>query len=177
MTPAQLSARLNALADELQGELAREVERVAETGKSMVIQRVSETGKDAKGAAFKPYTRQWELKKRGAVSTAKKEGKKKRAERRVATASADKPVGRYKGFVDFTFTGRMLSNIGLVEKKTEGARAVVRIGGRTDDTRLKMEGNETHRPHWMRLQPKEKTELRDQSSKRMGNWARSFLNG
>ena len=83
MTPAQLADRLTALADELQGALAREVETVAETGKAMVIQRVSKTGKDAKGASFKPYTRQWELKKRGAVSTATKEGKKKRAARRT----------------------------------------------------------------------------------------------
>ena len=44
MSPAQLASRLDALADELQGELVREVETVAETGKAMVIQRVSKTG-------------------------------------------------------------------------------------------------------------------------------------
>lgn len=171
MTPAQLSARLNAMADELQGEFTREVERVAETGKSMVIQRVSETGKDAKGAAFKPYTRQWELKKRGAVGTAKKEGKKKRAERRTAEATAEKPVGRYRGFVDFTFTGRMLTNIGLVEKSD----SKVVIGGRSDETKKKMEGNDTHRKGWFRLSDKEIATLKEQSGARMRDFAERFI--
>jgi hypothetical protein len=175
MTFPELSARFQALADELQGEIQREVETVAETGKAMVIQRVSETGKDAQGRAFEPYTRQWEQKKRGAVSTAKKEGAKKKAARKTAPASLDKPVGRYRGFVDFTFTGRMLSNIGLVEKKTEGARAVVRIGGRTDETRLKMEGNDKNRKGWFRLSEKEIQELRDQSAARFGRFIENFL--
>lgn len=171
MTPAQLSARLYALADELQGELVREVETVAETGKAMVIQRVSKTGKDAKGASFKPYTRQWELKKRGAVGTAKKEGKKKRAERRTAEATAEKPVGRYQGFVDFTFTGRMLTNIGLVEKSD----SKVVVGGSSDDTRLKMEGNNNNRPGWFRLSEKEIETLKAQSGERMAALAQNFL--
>lgn len=171
MTPAQLSARLYALADELQGELVREVETVAETGKAMVLQRVSETGKDSKGASFKPYTRQWELKKRGAVSTAKKEGANKRAARRTAEATAEKPVGRYRGFVDFTFTGRMLSNIGLVEKSD----SKVVIGGRTDDTRLKMEGNNNNRRGWFRLSEKEIATLKEQSAARMRGYVERFL--
>lgn len=171
MSPAQLASRLDALADEVQGEIQREVERVAKTGKAMVIQRVSETGKDAKGASFKPYTRQWELKKRGAVSTAKKEGKKKRAARRTAEATAEKPVGRYRGFVDFTFTGRMLTNIGLVEKSD----SKVVIGGRSEETKKKMEGNDTHRKGWFRLSDKEIATLKEQSGVRMRDFAERFL--
>lgn len=171
MSPAQLASRLDALADEVQGEIQREVERVAETGKAMVIQRVSETGKDSKGASFKPYTRQWELKKRGAVSTAKKEGKKKRAARRTAEATAEKPVGRYRGFVDFTFTGRMLTNIGLVEKSD----SKVVIGGRSEETKKKMEGNDTHRKGWFRLSDKEIATLKEQSGVRMRDFAERFL--
>lgn len=171
MSPAQLASRLDALADEVQGEIQREVERVAETGKAMVIQRVSETGKDAKGASFKPYTRQWELKKRGAVSTAKKEGAKKRAARRTAEATAEKPVGRYRGFVDFTFTGRMLTNIGLVEKSD----SKVVIGGLSEETKKKMEGNDTHRKGWFRLSDKEIATLKEQSGVRMRDFAERFL--
>ena len=171
MTPAQLADRLTALADELQGELVREVETVAETGKAMVIQRVSKTGKDAKGASFKPYTRQWELKKRGAVSTAKKGGAKKRAARRPAEATAEKPVGRYRGFVDFTFTGRMLTYIGLVEKSD----SKVVIGGRSEETKKKMEGNDTHRKGWFRLSDKEIATLKEQSAERMSVLVQNFL--
>lgn len=176
MTPAELSTRLDALAGALLGELRTELETVAETGKAMVIQRVSETGKDASGASFEPYTRAYELKKRGAVSTAKKEGKKKRAERRVATASADKPVGRYKGFVDFTLTGRMLTNIGLVEQKDQGNRVVVRVGGRNEETKLKMEGNNNYRPGWFTLSKQEVETLKEQSAVRVGDIITRFLN-
>lgn len=171
MTPAQLASRLTALADELQGALAREVETVAETGKSMVIQRVSETGKDAKGASFKPYTPAYEQKKRGAVGTAKREGKARRAARRTAPASQEKPVGRYRGFVDFTFTGRMLSNIGLVEQSD----SKVVIGGRSDETKKKMEGNDTHRRGWFRLSDKEVDTLKAQSAERMSVLVQNFL--
>ena len=176
MTPAALSDRIDALVAELQQELRLEVERAAQTGLAMVTQRVSETGKDASGASFEPYTRAYELKKRGAVSTAKKEGKKKRAERRVATASADKPVGRYKGFVDFTLTGRMLTNIGLVEQKDAGNRVVVRVGGRSDETKKKMEGNNTHRPGWFSLSKQEVATLKEQSAVRVGAIITRFLN-
>lgn len=170
MSPAQLASRLDALAMELEGAIQRELERTAEDGKAMVIQRVSETGKDSRGASFTPYTPEWERRKRGAVGTAKKEGKAKRKARRTAPASPEKPVGRYRGFVDFTFTGRMLSNIGLVEK---GKKVVV--GGRSDETKKKMEGNNVHRPGWFRLSDKEIARLKEQSGLRMRNFAERFL--
>ena len=176
MTPDALAARLEALSSALLGELRTELETVAETGKAMVIQRVSETGKDASGASFEPYTRAYELKKRGAVSTAKKEGKKKRAERRAKAATPEAPVGRYRGFVDFTLTGRMLSNIGLVEQKDAGNRVVVRVGGRSEETKKKMEGNDKHRPGWFSLSKQEVESLKEQSAVRVGAIITRFLN-
>lgn len=170
MSPAQLASRLDALAMELEGAIRREVERTAEDGKAMVIQRVSETGKDSRGASFAPYTLEWERRKRGAVGTAQKEGKAKRKARRTAPASPEKPVGRYRGFVDFTFTGRMLSNIGLVEK---GEKVVV--GGRSEETRKKMEGNNVHRPGWFRLSDDEIATLKEHSAKRMSLYIEQFL--
>lgn len=166
----QLASRLEALASELDARYQQELETVAETGKAMVIQRVSETGKDANGAAFKGYTPEYERYKRGAVGTAQKESKRKRAERRSKPATPDKPVGRYRGFVDFTLTGRMLSNIGLVEK---GKKVVV--GGRSEETKLKMEGNDKNRPGWFRLSKEEIDLLRAQSRERMTSFAREFL--
>ena len=166
----QLASRLEALASELDARYQQELETVAETGKAMVIQRVSETGKDANGAAFKPYTPEYERYKRGAVGTAKKESKRKRAERRTKPASPDKPVGRYRGFVDLTLTGRMFTNIGLVEK---GKKVVV--GGRSEETKLKMEGNDTHRKGWFRLSDKEIATLKEQSGARMRDFAERFL--
>lgn len=176
MTPSELASRLEALSAALLGELRTELETVAESGKALVIQRVSETGKDAKGAKFKPYTRPYELRKRAATGNVKKEGKKKRAARRSAEASAEKPVGRYRGFVDFTLTGRMLSNIGLVEQKDAGNRVVVRVGGRSEETKKKMEGNDKHRPGWFSLSKQEVESLKEQSAVRVSAIITRFLN-
>lgn len=176
MTPAALSDRIDALVAELQQELRLEVERTAQTGLAMVTQRVSETGKDAKGASFKPYTRPYELRKRAATGNVKKEGKKKRAARRSAPASAEKPVGRYRGFVDFTFTGQMLSSIGLEEAQADAKHIVVRVNGRDQETQLKMDGNDKHRPGWFRLSKEEVDILAQQSGERLGRYINGFLN-
>lgn len=176
MTPAALSDRIDALVAELQQELRLEVERAAQTGLAMVTQRVSETGKDANGASFKPYTRPYELRKRAATGNVKKEGKKKRAARRSAPASAEKPVGRYRGFVDFTFTGQMLSSIGLEEAQSDSKRIVVRVNGRDQETQLKMDGNDKHRPGWFRLSKEEVDILAQQSGERLGRYINGFLN-
>jgi len=176
MTPAALSDRIDALVAELQQELRLEVERTAQTGLAMVTQRVSETGKDAKGASFKPYTREYELRKRAATGNVKKEGKKKRAARRSAPASAEKPVGRYRGFVDFTFTGQMLSSIGLEEAQADAKHIVVRVNGRDQETQLKMDGNDKHRPGWFRLSKEEVDILAQQSGERLGRYINGFLN-
>lgn len=176
MTPTALSDRIDALVAELQQELRLEVERTAQTGLAMVTQRVSETGKDAKGASFKPYTREYELRKRAATGNVKKEGKKKRAARRSAPASAEKPVGRYRGFVDFTFTGQMLSSIGLEEAQADAKHIVVRVNGRDQETQLKMDGNDKHRPGWFRLSKEEVDILAQQSGERLGRYINGFLN-
>lgn len=189
MTPAALSDRIDALVAELQQELRLEVERAAQTGLAMVTQRVSETGKDAKGASFKPYTRPYELRKRAATGNVKKEGKKKRAARRSAEASAEKPVGRYRGFVDFTFTGQMLSsagldergqpklkNMGILKSTNSGGRVVVVVGARDQETQMKMDGNDKHRPGWFRLSKEEVDILAQQSGERLGRYINGFLN-
>lgn len=173
MSPDQLATRITDLAAALRLELRREIETVAETGKAMVIDRVSETGIDAKGRAFKPYTPEWEAKKRQAVGG--KASAKKRKERATATATKEKPQGRYRGFVDFTYTGRMLSNIGLgeVQDTDKGVRVVV--DGRTAETKAKMEGNNKHRKDWFTLSENEKAELKRQSAARLARFAERFL--
>lgn len=177
MNLEELRGRVAKMAAAARTQIGTEMETFSLTGYTLVQRRVSQTGKDAKGAAFAPYTHRYELFKRGAVSTAKKEGKKKRAARRTAEASAENPVGRFTVFVNFTLSGQMLNSIGIIFAGLVSGKYVVRIGGRDQETRDKMAGNDTHRKGWLRLQEKEKTELRDQSSKRMGNWARGFLNG
>lgn len=170
-----LSERVTELAQVLKDGLRKEVETIAQTGLAVVTQRVSETGKNSLGQDFPPYTPAYEQIKRFGSSASTKEGAKKRAERRVKKATADKPVGRYKGFVDFTLTGQMLSSIGIVEQREQGNRVVVRVGGRDQFTKDKMSGNDTHRPGWFRLSKEEIGTLAQQSSERLGIFARNFI--
>lgn len=174
MTPDTLSERLTACANEALDFLRTEMNTVAETGKAMVIDRVSETGKNANGAAFEPYTRAYELRKRRATGNVAREGKKRQVARRSAPASIDKPVGRYRGFVDFTLSGRMLTNIGLVEKD-QGNKVVVVVSGRSEETRKKMEGNDNYRPGWFTLSKDEIGALKEQSAVRTGAFINKFL--
>ena len=171
-----LRLRTTELATAIRSEIRREVERTAQDGLTMVTQRVSETGKDAQGSSFPSYTKPYELYKRGAVGTAKKEGKKKRAARGTAVASGENPVGRFTGFRNFTLSGQMLSSIGITEVQ-ESRKIVVRVGGRDEFTRDKMEGNENVTPGWFRLSQSEIKRLGAQSEKRMGAFAQKFITG
>lgn len=171
----QSARRAELYAVQLRADLRAEMETVALTGTAMVVQRVSETGKDVTGGAFKPYTKEYEAFKRGAVSTAKKEGAKKKAARKTATATADKPVGRFKGFVDFTLSGQMLSSVGLIETTENDGVVKVIVGGRDEETRGKMQGNDNYRKGWFNLSKDERLELAAQSQARLTQKAQDFL--
>lgn len=171
MTPELLATRLEALAGALLGELRTELETVANDGQDGVIQRITETGKDAKGASFKPYTDRYLDYKSGV--TTKKSAKGKAGQREKAKAATPtRVVGKYKGFVDFTLTTRMLTNIGIVENADQ--RVVV--GGRSAETKKKMEGNDKHRPGWFSLSKQEVATLKEQSAVRVGAIITRFLN-
>jgi hypothetical protein len=175
MTLDALIARLTLLEKEVQAEVVREMERVAIDGIAIVTQRVSETGKDADGRAFKPYTKRYELYKRGAIGGIKNESAKKRAARKTTAATADKPVGRYTGFVNFTLSGQMLSSIGITDRRNSNGRSVVVVAGRDEETRGKMEGNDNYRPGWFRIGADEAQRLAARSKARMEKWAAKFL--
>ena len=173
MTLETLEARLNELVPVLQSALRTEMETVATDGLAKVIQRVSETGRDQNGTPFKPYTPAYEAFKRQAVGGNK--SAKQRARRATAPASGDQPVGRFTGFVNFTLTGRMLSNIGLTEVIDTDKGVKVIVTGRTEETRGKMEGNDNYRKDWFSLSEKEVNELGADSKERMTGFAERFL--
>lgn len=154
---------------DFEAQRAREMLTIAETGRAVVVERVSQTGRTAQGGAFPPYTPAYELFKRGASSA--KLTKKKR----TAVATATKPIGRYKGFRDFTLTGDMLDSTGVIEQRQEGNKFVVRVGARDEQNRLKMIGNDTHAPNWFTLSDKEQENLAGDSAIRMKDWALKFL--
>lgn len=167
--------RIDGLVVVLEEELRKEVETIATDGLALVTQRVSETGTDAQGSKFKPYTPEYERFKRFAVGTAKKEGAKKKAARKTGAATKEKPIGRYRGFVDFTLSGQMLSSIGLGEVSGDGGRVVVKVSGRDEETRKKMEGNDNYRPGWFTLSQKEAEQIAAQSQERLSSFVQRFL--
>jgi hypothetical protein len=160
---------LDGMIAEVQGQVAREMEVTATTGTAVVIERVSQEGKTATGGMFKGYTPAYELRKRGASSA------KLTAKKRTAQATANKPIGRFTGFRNFTLTGDMLSSIGIIEQRQQGGKYVVRVGARDDFNRLKMIGNDTHAPGWFTLSEKEQENLAEDSAVRMKKWAEKFL--
>jgi len=173
MTIQDLETRLNELVPALLGALRTEMETVATDGLSKVTQRVSETGRDQNGSPFRPYTPAYEAFKRQAVGGNK--SAKQRARRATAPATAEQPVGRFTGFVNFTLSGRMLSNIGLTEVTTTDKGVRVIVTGRTEETRGKMEGNDNYRKDWFSLSEKEVNELVADSKERMTAFAERFL--
>jgi hypothetical protein len=173
MTIQDLETRLNELVPALLGALRTEMETVATDGLSKVTQRVSETGRDQNGSPFRPYTPAYEAFKRQAVGGNK--SAKQRARRATAPATAEQPVGRFTGFVNFTLSGRMLSNIGLTEVTTTDKGVRVIVTGRTEETRGKMEGNDNYRKDWFSLSQKEVDELGTDSKERMTAFAERFL--
>lgn len=164
-----LLSGLDGMIADFEAQKEREMVLIATAGSTVVVDRVSQTGQTAQGGLFKPYTPAYERFKRGASSA--KLTKKKR----TATATATKPIGRFKGFRDFTLSGEMLRRIGIIEQRQEGNRFVVRVGARDDHNRLKMIGNDTYAPGWFTLAEKEQENLAGDSAGRMKGWALKFL--
>ena len=162
-------AGLDGMIADFEAQRAREMVTIAETGRAVVVDRVSETGRTAQGGAFAPYTPAYELFKRGASSA--RLTKKKR----TAVATATKPIGRFTGFRNFTLTGDMLDSTGVIEQRQEADRFIVRVGARDDNYRLKMIGNDKYAPNWFTLADKEQENLAGDSARRMKTWALKFL--
>lgn len=165
----RLLSGLDGMIADCEAQKAREMSTIAETSRAVVIERVSQTGQTASGGLFKPYTPAYEQFKRGASSA--NLTKKKR----TATATATKPIGRFKGFRDFTLSGEMLRRIGIIEQRQEGDRFIVRVGARDEQNRLKMIGNDTYAPGWFTMSAKEQENAAADSAVRMKAWAMKFL--
>lgn len=170
-----LEDRLGQLATVVDDMIGTEMGIIAEQGKELVIQRLVETGRDANGSLFKGYTQAYEQRKRFAVSTAKREGQKKRAQRKIAAASQGTPIGRFTGFRNFTLTGEMLRRIGIIEQRQTAGRFVVRVGARDDENRQKMIGNDAITPGWWSMSEGEQKRVAGDSRVRLAGRIQQFL--
>jgi hypothetical protein len=160
--------RLDRAIADISSVVADSVIIAANDATSVIINRVRQTGKNDKGNPFLPdYTPQYKLRKAGltkkqierankAVSSkleAGTLGKEKRDAKLLDTAVGIR--GRYRGFVDFTLTGRMLNNIGIVEKKEDRTKVKVLVAPRADENKKKLKYNVDRRGEILALSKEE----------------------
>lgn len=154
-TLEQLEEAFRRLERDLPEILLRQTEVAANDIMALVDQRLTETGKDERGTDFKAYTPRYRDFKSGVTARKSAAGKSKRRAK-ADKATAESPVGRFTGFVNFNLTGQMLAstqtglkNINTKSKEVTGSRAVVIIGPLDEETKKKVEGNDKSRPGFL----------------------------
>jgi hypothetical protein len=116
ITLLEYNKRLNGVIKDLEsGAHGQVMVQVASDAISMIKQRVQESGTNPEGAKYSPYSKSYEAKKR-------KEGK-------------------YKGFVDFSLTNRMWSNIKITSPKDELDMGIAVIKATTSFEKDKLKWN------------------------------------
>lgn len=137
---------------------------------ALIISRIRETGKDEKGNPFQPdYTPQYKRRKAGLtvkkIKRAQSIFEKRLNEGTLGTKKSDTKLadtavgirGRYKGYVDFSLTNRMLNNIGIVEEKETKSTVRIKIAPKAEEEKKKFEGNVKRRGEILRLSKEEQT--------------------
>jgi hypothetical protein len=183
ITFLELSKELQGFANDLSGdERGNIMVKLANDALALVKQRVQETGKNTNGESFKPYsTKPMLASRKGMLSDAYSKiagSKEKRKELDWVTIKGHKlfeiPGGykeyrelatRQTGFVDFTFSGRMLGNakiqgdIKLVSDRAELNSGVARIAPTQEIEKKKLAGNTERRGEILGLSKKEEGQL------------------
>lgn len=185
MTIEECTKRLNALAKEVQSKMGNTMVKIASTAVFDIKKRVIETGVNAEGQKFKPYSTTPMLigssgfKNKSHASRVF--GKQKNKELKWVTLnklnSEGKKIrlatlpGGYKKFrelnslqtshVDFSFNARMWSDIGVISDRSEADKGTVRIGAKAEIEKKKLAGNTERRGTILMLNNKEVKEITD----------------
>lgn len=178
MTPEELdrtyTKTINDLNSTPRGEVMNSLGIVALT---LIKARVQETGTDAEGKKYKPYSTRPMLANRASMSVSAYNkiagSKKKREELKWATINSHKLFeipggykqyrelhGRQTGFVDFSFSGRMWANISLISNAQDHNNGEAKIGAKNTEINEILEGNTKRRGDILDLSDKEVTELK-----------------
>lgn len=175
----ELSKELNALAGYLEGpERGNIMVKLASEALVLNRQRVEESGKNAEGQSYTPYSRKPILASRSGMTNAAYNSiagsKKKRKELSWVTIGGHKLFevpggykqyrelhGRQTGFVDFVFSGRMWNNIKLVSSGAELQSGVAVIKPTEELQKKKLAGNTERRGDILALSKSEEQRLSD----------------
>ena len=173
MTPEEydraLTKTISDLSSQPRGEIMQSLGTVALT---LIKQRVQETGTDADGKRYNPYSTRPMLANRGGMTVSAYNqiagSKDKRKELKWVTLDGHKLFevpggykqyrelhGRQTGFVDFSFSGRMWSNITLISSPADHNSGIAIIGTKDPKINDIIEGNTKRRGDILDLSKKE----------------------
>jgi hypothetical protein len=124
---------MNKVQTETVNEFGQIMLQVASTANTLIKQRIVEKGLNASNAKFPDYTPKY---------------KKYKTEK-----------GHYRGFVDFTFTGGMWSNVQVISSEGEHKKGRARIGAMSDSVNDILSGNTEKKGTILDLTQKEITDL------------------
>ena len=159
ITLLEYSRRLQGVVGSLQGDdFGNTMGVIGSEALTLIRNRVTKTGKDADGSGYPPYSTKPMLANRTGMTTGAYSSiagsKKKRKELDWVTIKGHKLfeipggykqyrelAGRQTGFVDFTLSGKMWSNIKLTSDKSELNTGVAVIKATTELDKAKLAGN------------------------------------
>lgn len=114
-------------ARQLPGELIKAYETTAMAAKAIIQNRIQENGLDSSGAPLRPYSTKYLAFKKG-------EG-----ENPYPGEPKKLPSNRFSGHVDYTLTGRMWNNLGILNSEFTESGILVSLGAQTSDNDAKVE--------------------------------------
>ncbi len=176
MTSQEYDRRMTKTIGDMEKDRSKMMVYIGTEARKLIFERVHDTGVDAKGQKYAPYSTRPMLTNCSTMilsACSKVAGsKEKRKELKWVTVRGHKLFelpGGYKEFrqlhgrqtdhVDFSFTGKMWNNINLISSTNEHQQGVVIIGARTDEEKKKLEGNTKRKGDILDLSNKELTYL------------------
>ena len=176
MTIPELNQKLDSLVNDITQNLGTTMVQVGSEALVYVRERVMNSGIDAEGQKYEPYSTRPMLANcssmTGNACSRIASSKEKRKELKWVTIKrGDKNIrlfelpqgykqyrelhGKQTGFVDFSFSGRMWSNIKIKSDQSEHNSGIVRIGATTEEDNKKLEGNTKRRGDILKLSKSE----------------------
>lgn len=179
MNVQEAANRFGKIANDLKGQdNALIMARIGVTAMSKIKQRINETGTNAEGTKYKPYSTKPMLTNCSTMILSacnKVAGSKaKRKELDWVTIKGHKLfelpggykqyrelMGRQTQYVDFNVTGQMWADINVISNQSDHQRGTVIIGAKSEDNKKKLEGNTKRRGDILDLSNKEIGELKE----------------
>jgi hypothetical protein len=178
MTFEEYDKRLNGVVNDLQtGAHGEVMVRLAINALTKIKQRVTETGVNAKGTKYAPYSTKPMLTNCSTMTLSACSqvagSKDKRRSMKWVTVKGHKLfelpggykqfrqiAGRQTNYVDFMFNGRMWSDINVISNQGDHQKGVAIIGARQEEEKKKLEGNTKRKGDILDLSQKEIDELK-----------------